>query len=79
VRRCWLGGIVERRVVVADEEAIVLQAFQQAARQELIPARCERAVDLAMENAVAAVDEAARVAVGGGLALDAGRRRGFGQ
>jgi hypothetical protein len=55
--------------LVGDEQAGVLELAQQAARDQRVPALPERAVDLAQERAVAAIDEAAGVAERCGVAL----------
>jgi hypothetical protein len=55
---------------VADEHPARLQARQEAARDEVVPAGRERPVDLPIDDGIAAVDEARRVAKGARVAFE---------
>ncbi len=59
-----IGGEAEVRGLVRDQPAVGLEALEQAARDEAVPAVAERSIDLAQEDAVAAIDEAGRVPEG---------------
>jgi hypothetical protein len=61
--RCGIGGQVEGGRLMGDEEAALLELPEEAACDQRVPTLAEAAVDLSEEDAVAAVDEAARVAV----------------
>ncbi len=62
--RARLGrrGVVERRLVVRNEESVVRQLTIQTRRQEGVERGFERSVDLAVNDAVAGEDEPAGIA-----------------
>ena len=67
-----IGGEAKRLRGVTDEDAARLELLEQPGRDEVVPAVAEAAVDLAVDRAVAGVDEARRVAEGARITL---RRR----
>jgi hypothetical protein len=75
VRGRRLGGELEGGRLVGDQEAALLQPLEEAARDERVPTIGEAAVDLAKDDPVATVDEAAGVAERGGIALGGGAGR----
>ena len=69
----------ERRLLVADEPAGRDQPLGEPAGHERRPVVDRRRADLAIQHAVAAVDEAARIAVRTGIAFDGRRGRPLGR
>ncbi len=68
-------GKVQRRGLVADEAAGLDQAVGEPARDEGVPVVDGRGADLAVEDAVTTVDEAAGVAERSGIPDRCGGRR----
>jgi hypothetical protein len=68
-----VGGGLDGRRLVGDEETPRLELAEQAGCDEVVPTVGEGLVDLAVQDAVAAVDEARRVAERAGVANGAGQ------
>src|SRR5690349_10450369 len=68
--------MVDRRWVVRDKASGRLQAFEQAGPADRLPAVGYRPVDLPMEDAVAPVDEAGRIAKGARIGRELARGGG---